>query len=227
MGTREINKAGEITCYHCGDICRDYSISREDKYFCCQSCRVVYEILEENKLCKYYDIESGPGISPAVRSEVKYEYLDDEHIRHQLLDFTDGRLSTVTFYIPQMHCSSCIWLLENLYKLDQGITHSQVNFLQKKLTVRYLEDKSSLRKTAELLDSLGYEPLINLESAEKRSKGEHLKKLYYKVGVAGFAFGNIMLLSFPEYLGLERLQDPGFYRFFGYMNRPRTLSAER
>ena len=175
MGTREINKAGEITCYHCGDICRDYSISREDKYFCCQSCRVVYEILEENKLCKYYDIESGPGISPAVRSEVKYEYLDDEHIRHQLLDFTDGRLSTVTFYIPQMHCSSCIWLLENLYKLDQGITHSQVNFLQKKLTVRYLEDKSSLRKTAELLDSLGYEPLINLESAENGQKGNTLK----------------------------------------------------
>lgn len=218
MSSESVNTGKDILCYHCGDICKDRSIHIEEKYFCCRSCKLVYEILQENNLCKYYDIESTPGISPAVRNEIKYEYLDDETTKRQMLDFSDGKISTGTFYIPQMHCSSCIWLLENLYKLDPGVTHSQVNFPQKKLVFKFIEEKTSLRKIAELLDSLGYEPMINLDATERKAKHKHLKSLYYKVGVAGFCFGNIMLLSFPEYLGLEKLTDPGFHKLFGYLN---------
>ncbi len=142
----KINSKQEILCYHCGDLCKDKSIHIEDKYFCCQSCKLVFEILEQNNLCKYYDIDSNPGITPAVRSDIKYEYLDDETTKQQMLDFSDGNISTATFFIPQMHCSSCIWLLENLYKLDSGVTHSQVNFPQKKLVFKFLEEKTSLQK---------------------------------------------------------------------------------
>jgi P-type Cu+ transporter len=212
-----INKE-EIICYHCGDICKEGSVTKEEKNFCCKGCKIVYEILDENNLCKYYSIDRNPGISPKVRSEIKYEFLDDVQIKKQLLDFSDGNTSMASFFIPQIHCSSCIWLLENLYKLDAGITHSRVNFPEKKITFKYLETKTSLRKISELLDSLGYEPLINLDAAEKKGRSSHLKKLYYKVGVAGFAFGNIMLLSFPEYLGLEKFSEPGFHKLFGYLN---------
>ena len=169
-----LNTADNLICYHCGDICKDNSISKEGKLFCCQSCKLVYEILDENKLCKYYDLENSPGISPAVRSAVKFEYLDDERVNRQLIDFNDGRISAISFQIPQMHCSSCIWLLENLYKLNTGITHSQVDFLQKKLTVKFLNEKTTLRKIAEMLDSLGYEPFINLDAGEKKSTDNHL-----------------------------------------------------
>ena len=218
MSSDSVNAGKEILCFHCGDICKDDSINIGDKKFCCRSCKLVYEILQENNLCKYYDLENQPGNSPPVRSNIKYEYLDDEITKKQMLDFSDGKISTATFFIPQMHCSSCIWLLENLYKLDSGVTHSQVNFPQKKLVFKFLEEKTSIRKIAELLDSLGYEPLINLDATERKSKQKHIKSLYYKVGVAGFCFGNIMLLSFPEYLGLEKLTDPEFHKLFGYLN---------
>lgn len=212
-----INK-DEIICYHCGDVCKEDSVRKEEKNFCCTGCKIVYEILEENNLCRYYSIDENPGISPKVRSGIKYEFLDDPQIKKQLIDFSDGNTAMAALLIPQMHCSSCIWLLENLYKLDPGVTHSSVNFPEKKLTFKFLESKTTLRKIAELLDSLGYEPLINPEAAEKKNRNTHLKKLYYKVGVAGFAFGNIMLLSLPEYFGLEKLSDPGFHKFFGYLN---------
>src|SRR5690606_9793445 len=32
------------------------------------------------------------------------------------------------------------------------------------------------------------------------------------------AFGNVMLLSFPEYLGLDNLKENDFYKYFGYWN---------
>lgn len=208
----------KIICYHCGDICKDKLNFTDDKYFCCKGCKVVFEILEENKLCKYYDLEKNPGITPSVRREAKYSYLDDEKISEQILDFFDGNINTVTFHIPQMHCSSCIWLLENLNRLNKGVISSQVNFLQKKLSLKFHSDKTSLKKIAELLDSLGYEPTINLESIEKKEKRDNNKKLYYKIGVTGFAAGNIMLLSFPEYLGLDRTLDSLLGNFFGYLN---------
>lgn len=208
----------EVLCYHCGDICRDKNIFKEEKYFCCRGCLVVFEILEENKLCKYYDFEKTPGITPSVRSESKYSYLEDELTQKQILDFSDGQIYTVTFDIPQMHCSSCIWLLENLNRLNGGVISSQVNFLQKKLSVKYLREKTSLKEIAELLDSIGYEPRINLESVEKKKKNDYNKSLYYKIGVAGFASGNIMLFSFPEYLGLDRNLDGFFGNFFAYLN---------
>jgi P-type Cu+ transporter len=208
----------KIICYHCGDVCKDIAIAIGEKYFCCSGCKIVYEILEENKLCKYYDFEKTPGITPSVRNETKYKYLDDEETAKQILDFSDGNISMVTFHIPQMHCSSCIWLLENLNRLNVGLISSQVNFLQKKLSLKFHKEKTSLKQIAELLDSLGYEPVIRLDSIEKKKKSNYNKKLYYRIGVAGFAAGNIMLLSFPEYLGLNRTLDGIFGSFFGYLN---------
>ncbi|MFA5403890.1 MAG: heavy metal translocating P-type ATPase metal-binding domain-containing protein, partial [Ignavibacteria bacterium] len=208
----------KIICYHCGDTCKDKTIGKYGKYFCCQGCKIVYEILEENKLCKYYDFEKNPGVSPSVIKEKKYSYLEDEQTLKQILDFSDGNICMVTFHIPQMHCSSCIWLLENINRLNKGVVSSRVNFLQKKLSLKFLNGKTSLKEIAELLDSIGYEPLINLESVEKKKKSDYNKKLYYKIGVAGFAAGNIMLLSFPEYFGLDRTLDGMLGNFFGYLN---------
>lgn len=208
----------KIICYHCGDICRDKTISKEEKFFCCTGCKIVFEILEENKLCKYYDFEKNPGISPATRNKTKYSYLENNETVKQILDFLDGNIGIATFSIPQMHCSSCIWLLENINRLNKGVISSQVNFLQKKLSVKFFSDKTSLKEIVELLDSIGYEPLINLDSIEKKKKSGYNKKLYYKIGVAGFAAGNIMLFSFPEYLGLNRNLDGLFGNIFGYLN---------
>lgn len=208
----------QLVCFHCGDICKDKNIFIGDKYFCCNSCKVVYEILHNNNLCEYYNFESHPGITPKVHYKNKYAFLDDESIAKQILDFSEGNLNVVTFKLPQMHCSSCIWLLENLAKLDRGILMSRVNFLEKKLSLRFNASTTTLRKIVELLDSLGYEPMLNLESIEKKVQKSKNRTLYLKVGIAGFSFGNIMLLSFPEYLGLNRITENLFGNFFGYLN---------
>jgi Cu+-exporting ATPase len=117
-----------------------------------------------------------------------------------------------------MHCSSCIWILENLYKLDEGIISSQVNFLQKKIFIRFADALTSLKNVVELLDSLGYEPLLNLEEKIEDKQNSEAKKLYYKIGIAGFCFGNIMLLSFPEYLSINIKEHDELKQIFSYLN---------
>jgi len=63
---------------------------------------------------------------------------------------------------------------------------------------------------------VGYEPLISLSSGRKEKKRSD-RSLYYRLGVAGFCFGNIMLLSFPEYLGAA-LYNEDYLRVFPYLN---------
>lgn len=205
-------------CYHCGDECPDNSIQLKEKVFCCNGCKTVYELLNENNLCDYYSIDKTPGTTRKYYAKRNYDFLEDSDLRFRLIDFSDDVKTYITFDIPQMHCSSCIWILENLYNLDTGIISSKVNFLQKKLFVTYLEKTTSLKNVVELLDTIGYEPLLNLEDKnEEKSKNEY-KSLYYKLGIAGFCFGNIMLLSFPEYLSIDVAQHVELKKIFAVLN---------
>ncbi len=211
------NTKDKIICYHCGDFCKDESIAIDDKYFCCAGCKTVYEILNKGELCTYYNFQENPGISPKAFETSKFDYLDDRATISKLLDFADEKISKITFYIPQMHCSSCIWLLENLFKLNPAILSSTVNFVRKELTVKFLHQQISLKAVVVLISSIGYEPQINLDSVEKKIKSKSNKTLYYKVGVAGFCFGNIMMFSFPEYFSITTA-DSLLKSFFNYLN---------
>jgi P-type Cu+ transporter len=188
------------SCYHCGDRVRDAGVQSDGKVFCCAGCKVVYELLRDHSLYEYYTIDRSPGRSSSLASDTRFAYLDDLSVLRSLKDFSDGETGTILFQIPQMHCSSCIWLLERLSTIDPGILHSRVEFLRKQLRVRFNERDTSVRKIVELLASLGYEPQINLASLDRRKERPSSRSLYYKIGIAGFCFGNIMLLSFPEYL---------------------------
>ncbi|MCW8818042.1 MAG: heavy metal translocating P-type ATPase metal-binding domain-containing protein, partial [Ignavibacteriaceae bacterium] len=193
----------KLVCYHCGDECKDDSIRIDEKLFCCNGCKTVYEILDQNKLCNYYNLDQTPGISPNLNFGNRFDYLDDPSTIQKLLDFQDESISKVTFHIPQMHCSSCIWLLENLYKFNSGVSNSQVDFLKKELSVTFNHIGISLKELVKLLTSIGYEPQILLESVDKKSEDKVSKRLHYRIGIAGFCFLNVMLFSFPEYLGID------------------------
>ncbi|MBK8501211.1 MAG: heavy metal translocating P-type ATPase metal-binding domain-containing protein [Saprospiraceae bacterium] len=214
----DLISAVETACYHCGEDCGSIVVYHDDKSFCCDGCKVVYSILKENDLCNYYQLNQASGISFKRRSMERYSHLDNQDVKEKLLDFTDGRQSRVHFHLPQIHCSSCLWLLENLNQIDEGILQSRVNFLRKEVTLVYEESGTTLRKIVELLATLGYAPVLNMDRLERVQVSAVEKTLYYKIGLAGFAFGNIMLLSFPEYFGMDSSAEATFARFFGYLN---------
>jgi len=184
-------------CYHCGDTCDNKLITYDNKSFCCNGCKTVYEIFSDNDLNCYYDFQNSPGSTPNEISG-KYDFLDNESIAEKLLEFDDGTHQIISFYIPNMHCSSCIWILENLNKLQDSVTTSQVNFPKKTVRITFTTAQLSLKQLVLLLSSIGYEPYISLEDYSEGKKTID-RKIIYKLGVAGFAFGNIMFLSFPEY----------------------------
>ena len=217
--TNQLLNGPKTQCYHCGESCLTDSIRINEKVFCCNGCKLVYELLSEKDLCAYYSLDKTPGISPGdAPLKSRFAYLDDTGVVKQLIAFSDETRSRVLFRAPSMHCASCIWLLENLYRVNPDISESKVNFLRKEISITFNHNTVSLRDIVELLTSLGYEPEINLASLKAQVSKETDKQLYIKIGVAGFAFGNIMLLSFPEYLAGAGEIDPTFRFFFGVLN---------
>ena len=205
-------------CYHCGELCVDELVVFDEKNFCCQGCKMVYEILDSNDLCNYYDLQNSPGITLKNRDfEQKFAYLENSEIQQKLLNFSSDNLCKVTLKIPAIHCSSCIWLLEHLDTLRPGIIMSRVNFVRKEVAIDFDPEIISLQTVVELLATLGYEPEINLGNATKSKKKKENRLLYLQIGVAGFCFGNVMLLSFPEYFGFEGV-DGDVQRFISYVN---------
>ena len=202
-------------CFHCGlVVAKTEEIIFDENYFCCNGCKTVYEILSTNDLTCYYNFEKSPGATPTTAPE-KYDFLDNLDIVAKLVEFQENTTEIISLQIPHIHCSSCIWILENLQRLQPGILASQVNFSEKKVRISYNNDQVSLKQIVLLLNSIGYEPYISLDNYEAKPQPVD-RSLTYKIGVAFFCFGNIMLLSFPEYFEVNEFwidQYKGFFRW--------------
>ncbi len=217
LGNTDTQK--DTLCYHCGVPCTDSTIVTDDKSFCCEGCKLVYEVINEKGLCDYYKLQTHPGLAQvkAIRSD-KYAYLDNEDIAKQLYTFTNGDHTIVTFYVPGVHCSSCMWLLEHLNRLDNGISESRLNFSSREVTVHFSRKRISIRKVTELLATIGYEPYISLDEAGEKKTKTYNKQRIFKLGVAGFCFGNIMMMSFPEYFSGHNGLETQYANLFRYLN---------
>lgn len=178
----------------------------------------MYLLLEENGLCNYYDFEKNPGLNAKGKfSKERFGYLDDETIINQLAQFRSEQLIHLTFSLPQMHCSSCVYLLENLSRINAGVLKSRVHFEKKEVFISFNPQIISLKELVALLAFIGYEPDLNLEQSGLVKPKKFNRARIMELGVAGFAFSNIMMLSFPEYFSSGFIEEAGLKETFSWI----------
>ena len=69
----------------------------DEKPFCCNGCKTVYEIFSENDLTCYYDLQASPGAIPK-EIQGKYDFLSQQNIIEKLTEFNDGNIQIVSLY---------------------------------------------------------------------------------------------------------------------------------
>ena len=205
-------------CFHCGEPCPADTFALDGKSFCCFGCQTVFSLLRENGLEQFYDLNSAPGTRIRAASvTAKWAFLDDPVVADKLFDYADKTQAKVTLHLPAIHCVACVWLLENLFKLHPGIGKSQVNFSRREAAITFAPDKIKFSELAALLAAIGYEPQFTLGETEKSKPSPLSKKTWLQIGLAGFAFGNIMIMSLPFYLGLDSFNGPWFKAIAGWL----------
>ncbi len=211
--------AQEVKCHHCDEPCEEI-IHFNDHQFCCIGCKAVYELITSSDLTQYYENADLKAfkVEDTLAAERKFAFLEIPEVIDRLLRYDDEEISVVQLYVGGIHCSSCIYLLEHLPKLSIAIIKSEVNFVRKEVTLTYRKSDISLKKVALLLSQIGYPPAINLDSLNASKKKLDPSGIGMKIAVAGFCFGNSMLISLPEYLDVGFQLEDTFKSLFGWIN---------
>ncbi len=198
-------------CHLCQQPCDgDVLLDTQGNQFCCSGCQTVYAILENDPELQFKEIGSSS----------RFQYLDLPEITEQLLVFRSDQFARVRFHLPNIHCSSCVYLLEQLPQFYPNIVQSRINFPKKEADILFKQELP-LSQLVQLLCVMGYEPSINLGVDNKKKRSQN--NIGKKIAVAGFCFGNTMLLSLPEYLDTNFLLDSQFQWLFRMLNLVLTL----
>jgi P-type Cu+ transporter len=206
--TLEPPQAAVTLCRHCGSDCGPEPVRAGRDLFCCHGCATVFGLLAEHGLSHYYECEVTPGVSQRAaepRPLDRFAAFDDPAVAASVRLFDDGQIAGAVFAVPDLHCGACVWLLERLWRVDEGIVRTEADLVRRTVQVWYRPERLSLREVAERLASIGYEPAIETPADPSHTKSaagaaaRSRRTLLLQIGVAGFAFGNAMIFSIPRY----------------------------
>ncbi len=102
---------------------------------------------------------------------------------------------SLTFVVDGIHCASCVRLIENTLLAQEDVISARVNMSTNRLTFSWKGSRARGNELADIVSGLGYslKPYTEDDASEKSLSYE--KHLLRCIAVAGFAAGNMMLLS--------------------------------
>ncbi|MBX9655368.1 cation-translocating P-type ATPase [bacterium] len=189
-------------CWHCASPVPSALIDQQsEQQFCCSGCRTAYSIIHECGLDRYYALRDG-AFSPSSESRSStYEEMDDPtfHALHVATN-PDG-VSTVRLFLQGAHCAACVWLIERLPTILDGVEWTRLNLTRSTAEIRWRNDQVKLSRIAKMLESLGYpaHPLTDASKAEANRRED--RRQLARLAVAGACAGNNMLIAFALYAG--------------------------
>jgi len=202
----------QATCLHCS---LPVPTGRRSA-FCCAGCEVVHDAIAGYGLDQFYALRDATAPAPAQTTEHDYAELDDPafqrlHVRRD----PDGKARTA-FYLEDLRCTACVWLVESAPRCLAGVTDVRVDLGRSRADVVWDPAVTSLPVIARYLDRIGHpvHPYRGLARDALRRRED--RSLLIKVGVAGAAAGNLMLLAIALYAGLfggMSRADTGFFRW--------------
>ncbi len=191
-----------VACAHCGLAVSDRDAAGIAPFFCCAGCRSVYEIVQAAGLSGYYAYqERGPAAKArAPQRWRKYQELDDPGFLAQHCRAEAPRNLAVELVLEGVHCSACVWLVERVGRVVPGVVSSRLDMSRNVVGLTWDSQTTTLSAIARGLDSLGYPPHPLGESREGAARAAD-RELLLRLGIAGAAAGNVMLMAFALYSG--------------------------
>ncbi|OAN54186.1 heavy metal translocating P-type ATPase metal-binding domain-containing protein [Magnetospirillum moscoviense] len=184
----------ERPCRHCGSPV-PASLGGE---FCCRGCEGAFELVQGLGLERYYARRSlDPNARPTRPDEAASAFHDvSAHVQQG-----DNGEASLNLMVEGIHCAACVWLIEALLSRQPGVTWARVNMTTRRLVVRWRPDQVDPGTFLAPVFKVGYRlvPFDPAKLGRETDKAE--KDLLRAMAVAGFAAGNVMLLSVSVWAG--------------------------
>jgi len=183
----------DIQCKHCKEFSKNE--------FCCNGCKVAYSLINAMNLQQFYKY------CTEIDGSVPKRITDVE----SCIDYTeyvvDNKVFDIYLYIDGVHCSSCIWLIENALRRTYSLDICDMNMVLNRLHIRWNGEKKLINDMAQTLLLLGYRPSPNADSLDVNESHKE-RELLFKVGVAGFVSVALMMFLWVTVLSNDRELSP-------------------
>jgi len=192
----------EAECAHCGQTVAARDAAVEGRSFCCSGCRSVYEIVQASGLSGYYAYRDRSAPSPARPRGVggRYQELDEAAFQAEYCRGDGGGEQSVELVVEGIHCSACVWLVERVGRVVPGVTSARLDMSRNVVALGWDSRQTTLSAIARGLESLGYPPHPLGERRADAGRARD-RELLLRLGIAGAAAGNVMLMAFALYSG--------------------------
>jgi Cu2+-exporting ATPase len=162
----------------------------------------VYEIVHAAGLSGYYAHQEQGGAVAARPTTPgrKYQELDDASFQAQHCRREASGDQSVELLLEGVHCSACVWLVERVGRVVPGVTSSRLDLSRNVVALTWDDTRTALSAIARGLESLGYPAHALGESATALTRARD-RDLLLRLGCAGAAAGNVMLMAFALYSG--------------------------
>ena len=191
-----------VACGHCGlAVPAGRLVDGAAVQYCCAGCEVVHAALSEHGLDSYYAL-AGDDLKPARTTGKSYVELDDPAFHALHVRVRPDGLAETALYLEEVRCTACVWLCERTPSLLPGVVEVRLDFGRARADVIFDAAQVKLSAIAGLLDRLGHpvHPYRGLDRDAARRRED--RALMLKIGVAGAAAGNVMLLAIALYAGI-------------------------
>lgn len=193
-----------MKCTHCGlEVPEGLVEPGTERQFCCSGCRFAFELIHQHGLDEYYDLRSRIEASsrPVTSASRQYSEYDDSTFSELYVGRSASGLSSTELYLEGVHCAACVWLVEKLPNVLEGVTEARLDYSRSVLRVAWEGEAVPLSEIARFLHSIGYpsHPYRGVAAHELARRED--RRMLLRIGVAGLIAGNTMLLAFALYGG--------------------------
>lgn len=208
--------AEAVRCVHCGlPVPAGLIDESTENQFCCHGCRTAWTLIHDCGLAQWYQMLPGGttldtiGTRDTDQQSRSFEEFDDPAFRETYSRVEPSGANRITLAVDGIHCAACVWLIEKLPQMQRGVSRATVNWARGTVVLVWDDDVVALSQVARMLHQLGYTPCPIRESdRELRRQAENRRHLI-RIGIAGAAAGNNMLIAAALYLGMFSYMSAG------------------
>lgn len=209
--------ATELLCSHCGQTAVGCEV-REDLVFCCHGCETAYGIIHSSGLADYYKIRGEQEGVKGLAFNARYEEFDDDVFRAMYIKPLQGGLLSVDLFLEGVHCAACIWLIERLPRMIDGVVNSRLDFGRSIVNVTWDPTRVGLSAIGCALAALGYRPHPARDDRSREARRLEDRRRLQHVAIAGACAGNAMLLALALYSGVFDSMEAEFKTLFRWLS---------
>lgn len=210
-------------CTHCGlEVPLALDEAGEPLRFCCEGCRLVYSTIHSCGLDRYYALRQRLGVEGRRASVADSAFIefDDPAFLAAFAGPAAGAPAVlrVELLLEGVHCAACLWLVERLPHLLDGVRSARLDLRRSVVSVEWDPARVALSRVARMLAGLGYRPHPVTSSAARDGRRRQDREYLTRIGVAAACAGNAMLLAFALYSGASAGTSESFAAAFRWIS---------